>query len=405
MKTDLELEQAVKKTASSDPEDATRCVHAGEERHSKAAPLTTSTVQTSVFALANVEELRRISEGKSSAYIYTRYANPTTRVAERKIAALEGAEDCLVTASGMAAAMSALLALCRSGDEIVAMHDLYGGTTKLFEKVFSRFGVTTHFVPFHDIEHIESYFSKKTAVLFLESPTNPTLRCVDLDKLAKIGHRFGATVVVDNTFATPILQKPLSLGCDVSYHSATKFLGGHSDLVAGAVCGSKEFIQRAREMMILSGGSLDPGASYLLIRGLKTLELRVERGCENAERIAIALSRNPKVARVMFPGLPNDGAHEIARQQMSDFGMVVAIDLHDGKAAETVIDSLKLWALANSLGGVESTVSYPILSSHVGLSAEQLRLMDVSAATVRLSVGIESADDLIADLQQALARC
>jgi cystathionine beta-lyase/cystathionine gamma-synthase len=158
-------------------------------------------------------------------------------------------------------------------------------------------------------------------------------------------------------------------------------------------------------MMILSGGSLDPGASYLLIRGLKTLELRVERGCENAERIALALSRNPKVARVMFPGLPNDGAHEIARQQMSDFGMVVAIDLHDGRAAETFIDSLKLWALANSLGGVESTVSYPILSSHVGLSAEQLRLMDVSAATVRLSVGIESADDLIADLQQALARC
>jgi cystathionine beta-lyase/cystathionine gamma-synthase len=405
MKTDLELEQAVKKTASSDPEDATRCVHAGEERHSKSAPLATSTVQTSVFALSNVEELRRISEGKSSAYMYTRYANPTTRVAERKIAALEGAEDCVVTSSGTSAAMSALLALCKAGDEIVAMQDLYGGTTKLFEKVFSRFGVTTRFVPFRDIDRIETYFSKKTAVLFVESPTNPTLRCADLAKLADIGHRFGATVVVDNTFATPILQKPLSLGCDVSYHSATKFLGGHSDLVAGGVCGSKEFIQRAREMMVMTGGSLDPGASYLLIRGLKTLELRVERACENAERIAIALSRNPKIARVMFPGLPGDPSHEIARQQMSDFGMLLCLELRDGKAAETFIDGLKLWALATSLGGVESTVSYPILSSHAGMSAEQLASMDVSAATVRLSVGIESADDLIADLQQALARC
>lgn len=408
MKTDLEIEgPAQEPKASADAAaDATRCVHAGEDRHGLASSITTSTVQTSVFVLPNVEELRRISEGKSAAYMYSRYANPTTRAAEEKIAALEGAEDCVVTSSGMSAALAILLASCKAGDEIVSMQDIYGGTVHLFNKVFSRFGVTTRFVPFQEIDRAERYFSDRSAVLFLESPTNPTLRCVDIAHLADLGKRRGVKVVVDNTFATPILQKPLQLGADVSYHSATKFLGGHSDLTAGAVCGSKEFIQHAREMMVLSGGCLDPSASYLLIRGLKTLSLRMERGCQNAARIAESLSGNSKVARVMYPGLRDDPAHEIARAQMSGFGTLVTIEVRGGgSAAERFIDGLKLWYLATSLGGVESTVSYPILSSHAGMSAEQLRLMDVSAATVRLSVGVEGADDLIEDLEQSLARC
>ena len=212
-------------------------------------------------------------------------------------------------------------------------------------------------------------------------------------------------MVVDNTFATPVLQKPLNLGADMVIHSATKYLGGHSDLTAGVLAGSKKWMDAARPMMILTGGCLDPGCAYLLLRGLKTLHVRVERACRNAARIAETLQQHPKVARVYYPGLPNHEAHELARRQMKDFGMMVSFDLRGGgRAAERFIDSLKLWYLAPSLGGVESTVSYPVLSSHIGLSAKQLELLGVSPATVRLSVGIEDAGDLMGDLEQALAR-
>jgi cystathionine beta-lyase/cystathionine gamma-synthase len=402
MATDLHISERHKQAVAGG--DATRCVHAGEERDGN-VPLAVPVVQTSVFKLGSLDELRRLNSG-APGYIYSRYANPTTRVAEEKIAALEGAEDCVVTSSGMAAAMAILLATCSAGDEIVAMQDLYGGTVKLFEKVFSRFGVTTRFVPYAEIDSIERALSKKTALLFLESPANPTLRCVDLRRLSAMAHAHGAKVVVDNTFATPVLQKPLSLGADISYHSATKLLGGHSDVTAGAVCGSKEIIARVREAHILSGGTLDPSASYLLIRGLKTLSLRVERGCENAMRIAEALSGNRKVAGVMYPGLPGDRSHALAASQMKGFGTLVTLELAGGgAAAERFIDGLKLWCLATTLGGVESTVSYPLLSSHLGLTDEQLGHMGVSAATVRLSVGIEEAGDLIDDLEQALEKC
>jgi cystathionine gamma-synthase len=213
-------------------------------------------------------------------------------------------------------------------------------------------------------------------------------------------------VVVDNTFATPILQKPLALGADIVMHSATKYLGGHSDLTAGVLAGSNKWMEAARQMMILTGGCLDPGCAYLLLRGLKTLQVRVERACRNAAEIAEALRRHPKVAHVYYPGLPNHEAHELARRQMKDFGMMVSFDIRGGgRAAERFIDQLKLlklWYLATSLGGVESTVSYPVLSSHIGLSAKQLRLLGVSPTTIRLSVGIEEAGDLIDDLKQAL---
>ncbi len=383
--------------------DATKCVQAGEERHRSAASLTTDIAQTSVFVLPSIDELRRIAEGKSSAYMYTRYANPTTRVAEEKIAALEGAEDCLVTASGMAAELCAVLAVCQAGDEVVSMLDIYGGTLKLFQNVLPRLGIKTRFVPYHGLPRLARYCNRRTRMLFLESPTNPTLRSVDLAALAEVGHKVKACVVVDNTFATPILQKPIELGADLVVHSATKYLGGHSDVTAGALAGSKELITQAREMMKLSGGCLDPAASYLLIRGLKTLELRVERACRNAREIANFLAGHKKVERVFYPGLPGTDGHEYARRQMRDFGMMVSFEIKGGgRTAEKFIDRLKLWYLATTLGGVESTVSYPLLSSHVGLTSEQLRLLDVSAATVRLSVGIEHAADLVQDLEQAL---
>jgi methionine-gamma-lyase len=393
-----------KSTAKTPQSDATLCIHSGEDRHGLAGPLTTPIEQTSVYIVPNVEGLRRYAKDSRGQYLYTRYGNPTVAAAEEKIAALEGAEAAIATSSGMAAEMIAALATCQAGDEIVSMLDIYGGTVKLFEQVLSRCGIKTRFIPYHDIKNAARYFTPRTRMLFLETPTNPTLRCVDLAALCGLGRKRGACVVVDNTFATPILQKPLELGADIVIHSATKYLGGHSDLTAGVLAGSKKWMDLARPVMILTGGCLDPGCAYLLIRGLKTLHLRVRRACRNAALIADSLRRHPKVARVYYPGLRDHEGHEIAGRQMNDFGMMVSFDLRSGRAAESFIDSLKLWYLAPSLGGVESTVSYPVLSSHIGLSAKQLALLGVSAGTVRLSVGVEDADDLLADLEQALGR-
>jgi cystathionine beta-lyase/cystathionine gamma-synthase len=385
--------------------DATLCVHSGEERHGQAAPLTTPIAQTSVFVVPGVDGLRRYAEGDRDLYLYSRYGNPTVAAVEQKIAELEGAEAAVVTSSGMAAETVAALLTCQAGDEIVSMLDVYGGTVKLFEQVLLPCGIKTRFIAYHDIANAARYFSPKTRMLFLETPTNPTLRCVDLTALAQLGHERKACVVVDNTFATPLLQKPLALGADIVMHSATKYLGGHNDLTAGVLAGSRQRMEDARQMMILTGGCLDPGCAYLLLRGLKTLHLRVERACHNAAQIADALQRHPKVAHVYYPGLRDHEAHGLARRQMKDYGMMVSFDIRGGgRAAERFIDKLKLWYLATSLGGVESTVSYPVLSSHIGLSAKQLELLGVSPATIRLSVGIEDAGDLIADLEQALGR-
>ena len=383
--------------------DATRCVHAGEERHGQAAPLTTPIVQASVFVVPGVDGLRRYAEGDRELYLYSRYGNPTVAAVEQKIAELEGAEAAVVTSSGMAAETVAALVACQAGDEIVSMLDVYGGTVKLFEQVLARCGIKTRFIPHHGIANAACYFSRNSRMLFLETPTNPTLRCVDLAALSRLGRKHKACVVVDNTFATPVLQKPLAQGADIVIHSATKYLGGHSDLTAGVLAGSKKWMDVARQVMILTGGCLDPGCAYLLLRGLKTLQVRVERACRNAAQIAEALQRHAKVAHVYYPGLPDHEAHELARRQMKDFGMMVSFDIRGGgRAAERFVDRLKLWYLATSLGGVESTVSYPVLSSHIGLNKKQLQLLGVSPATIRLSVGIEDAADLIADLEQAL---
>ncbi len=385
--------------------DATRAVHSGEERHGEAAPLTTPITQASVFVVPGVDELRRYAQGKRDIYLYSRYGNPTVAAVEGKIAALEGAEAAVVTASGMAAQLVAALVTCQAGDELVSVLDIYGGTVKMFQKVLSRCGIKTIFVPFQELKNIERYFTRKTRMLFLETPTNPTLRCVDLPALTQAARRRKICVVADNTFATPILQKPLELGADIVVHSATKFLGGHSDVTAGVLAGPNRWMEAARDMMVLTGGCLDPGCAYLLLRGLKTLHLRVQRACENAARIAQALRGNQKVETVYYPGFPDSPYFDLARRQMLAFGMLVSFDIRGGeKAAGRFIDGLRLWYLAASLGGVESTVSYPLLSSHVGLGAKQLRLLGVSASTVRLSVGIEDAGDLIADLEQALAK-
>ncbi len=385
---------------------ATDCVHAGEERHGRGnVPLTTPIAQTSVFVLEKFADLRRYAEGKSKDYLYSRYANPTVAAAEQKIAALEGAEACVVTASGMAAFLCAVLSCCQAGDEIVAPLDVYGGTLKLVETVLARCGIKTSFIPFNDLDRAERYINQRTRMMLIETPANPTVRCFDLRKMCALARRHKIVTVVDSTFATPVLQRPLTLGVDMVYHSATKYLGGHSDLTAGALAGSRKWIDLARQVMIVTGGCLDPGAAYLLIRGLKTLDIRVERACKNAHAIARFLNEHPKVKQVFFPGLPDDRFHEVAKAQMRDAGMMVSFDIRGGgRAAEKFINALELWCLATTLGGVESTVSYPLLSSHVGLGRERLNLLGVSDATIRLSVGIEAPEDLISDLDQALRK-
>jgi cystathionine beta-lyase/cystathionine gamma-synthase len=383
--------------------DATRCIHAGEDRHGQSVPLTTPITQTSVFIVPGLAELRRYAKGDRDIYLYSRYGTPTVKAAEDKLAALEGAEAAVITSSGMSAILVAALATCQAGDEIVSMLDIYGGTVKLFEDVLGRCGIKSHFIPYRDLEKADRYFSPKTRMLFLETPTNPTLRCADIAKLSAIAHRHKAAVVVDNTFATPVLQKPLELGADIIMHSATKYLGGHSDLTAGVLAGSKNWMDKARELMILTGGCLDPGCAYLLLRGLKTLHLRVEKACRNAAAVAAVLEKHPRVTQVYYPGLKSHHDHALATRQMKDYGMMVSFELKGGEAAvDRFIRRLKLWYLATSLGGVESILSYPVLSSHIGLSAKRLKMLGVTPSTVRLSVGVEEVEDLIFDLESAL---
>ncbi len=395
--------KATAPSAHSAARDATLAVHAGEERHGRNAPLTTPIEQTAVFALKDTEQLRRYIQGDPEVYLYSRYGNPTIRAAEEKIAALEVGDDCVLTSSGLAAEMVTALTLCKAGDEILCMQDVYGGTARLFNDLLSRCGIRTRYVAFDELGRIEKFFSARTRMIFLETPANPILRCVDVAAICKKAKRRRIPVVVDNTFATPVLQKPLALGADVVLHSATKYLGGHSDLTAGAVVSGAKWSKALRQNMILSGACSDPGVAYLLLRGLKTLTVRMEKSCANALQVAEFLSGHKKVARVYYPGLPDSPDHAIARRQMTGFGAMVSFDIRGGgTAAEAFMNSLRLWYIATSLGGVESTVSYPVLSSHSSLSRGKLKRMGVSAATVRLSVGIEDSADLTADLGQAL---
>ena len=403
IKTKSVTVKATEPSVHSAAHDATLTVHAGEERHGHNAPLTTEIQQTAVFALKDTEQLRRYIKGDPEVYLYSRYGNPTIHAAEEKIAALEGGGDCVLTSSGLAAEMVTALTLCKAGDEILSMQDVYGGTARLFNDVLSRCGISTRYVPFDELGRIEKFFSPRTRMLFLETPANPILRCVDVAAIVKKAKRRRIPVVVDNTFATPVLQKPLELGAEVVVHSATKYLGGHSDLTAGAVVSHPRWSQALRQNMILTGACSDPGVAYLLLRGLKTLTVRMGKSCRNALQVAEFLSGHKRVARVYYPGLPDSPDYPVARRQMTGFGAMVSFDIRGGqRAAERFMNALRLWYIATSLGGVESTVSYPVLSSHSSLSRGELKRMGVSASTVRLSLGIEDPADLMADLRQAL---
>lgn len=384
---------------------STDILHAGEGGTEPVAPVTTPIYATTTFVFENAAALEAYQRGEGGQYIYTRYANPTVQVAEAKIAAAEGAEAALVVSSGMAATSTALMGLLSAGDEVVCSASIYGGTLQVLTGFLHRFGITTRMVPVDSLTDPAVVFGPQTRAVWFETPTNPTLRCVDIEAVAHACRARGVTSIIDNTFASPMNQQPLALGVDLVMHSATKYLNGHSDVTAGALVGSHEMIERLMPARKLLGGVLEPASAYALARGLKTLGVRMARHNETALAVAQWLESQPQVRRVFYPGLTSHPDHAIAKRQMRGFGGMVCFDHVDGyDGAVRTFDRLTLFLRAASLGGVESLCSLPVLTSQYGLSDDQLQSAGVTRGMLRLSVGLESADDLIADLAQALGR-
>ena len=381
--------------------DSTLAIHAWQEKFHIAGSVGVDVSRTANFTFSSTEEMKRWAEGKSSAYIYTRYGNPTLTIAEKKIAALEGAEAAVVAASGMAAISTTLLTILRAGDEIIATRQLYGGAYRLMRDEFPRLGIVVRHVE-TDLGGIEKLVNPRTKALYVESPTNPVIRLVDLQKAIRFAKEWDLISLVDNTFASPVLQKPIQLGFDIVLHSATKYLSGHSDLIAGVAVGCEAWMKKIRHSIIDYGGSMDPEAAYLLIRGLKTLGVRVERQCKNAMIVAKYLAKNPKVARVNYPGLPSHPDHALARRQMKGFGGMLAFDLGSLDAARNLLNHVCLLALAESLGGVETLISHPAMMTHASVPPDRRAALGITDGLVRISAGVEDIEDLREDLAQAL---
>ena len=384
---------------------STTAVHGGEPRPKPAHALATPIVQTATYSFANTQELVDHFEGKIERVEYGRYGNPTQRIAEAKLAALEGADDCLLFASGMAAMTTTLFAILSRGTHVVVTDDSYRRTRQFLNQTLSRFGIEVSTVPAGDYDALEDAIRPTTRALVSESPTNPYNRIMDLARFAEIGRRHRVKTVIDGTFATPYNQRPLEFGIDIVMHSATKFLGGHNDLLAGAVLGSRELIDGVRSLQAVSGAVVDPFAAYLLVRGLKTFALRMERQNANAQVVAEFLVRHPRVSAVHYAGLPSHPQHEIAKKQMRGYGGVVSFEVRgDLAAASRVVDACRIPYIASSLGGVESLIEQPAIMSFYELTTEERLAIGIKDSLIRYSVGIEDADDLIADLAQALDR-
>ncbi len=384
---------------------STTAVHAGEPRPKPAHSLATPIVQTSTYSFANTQELVDHFEGKIDRVEYGRYGNPTQRTAEAKLAALEGAEDCLLFASGMAAMTTALFAILSRGTHVVVTDDSYRRTRQFLNQTLHRFGIEVSTVPAGDYDALEDAIRPTTRALVSESPTNPYNRIMDLARFAEIGRRHRVKTIIDGTFATPYNQRPLEFGIDLVMHSATKFLGGHNDLLAGAVLGSRELVDGIRSLHAISGAVVDPFAAYLLVRGLKTFALRMERQNANAQAVAEFLAGHPRVAAVHYAGLPSHPQHEIAKKQMRGYGGVVSFEVRgDLAAASRVVDACRIPYIASSLGGVESLIEQPAIMSFYELTTEERLAIGIKDSLIRYSVGVEDADDLIADLAQALDR-
>jgi cystathionine beta-lyase/cystathionine gamma-synthase len=379
----------------------TKAARGAADLDKKNGPLSTPIYQTSTFEVTDNDEQLRATH---TDHFYTRYGNPTNTVAEKTVAALEGVDAALTFASGMGAITTTLMALLKAGDHIVAQRDIYGGVTKFLSQWLPRMGVETTFVDTTDYEQHARAIRPNTKLLYLESPTNPTLRVVDFKKVAALAQQHKLLSMIDSTFGTPINQQPAKSGIDLVMHSGTKYLGGHTDLICGVVAGRQELIERIWDTRTTLGNCMDPHASWMLVRGLKTLAVRVARQNENALRVAEFLVQQAKVRSVHYPFLKSHPQHALAREQMSGGGGMISFEV-DGTAedARRVSEAMRLFTLAPSLGGVESLVSIPVLTSHVTVPREEREKVGITEQMIRLSVGIESADDLIADLEHALA--
>jgi len=357
------------------------------------------------FNYRDLDTWKDVALGKKDGHIYTRNSNPTVHVFEEKVRILEGAEAATSFSTGMAAISNTLFTILSPGDRVVSIKDTYGGTSKILLDHLPRFGIDVQLCDTTDHEQIEKEISKGCQVVYLESPTNPTLKVMDLARLAKAAKVAGTVVIVDNTFASPINQNPLKLGVDLVIHSATKFLGGHSDALGGIVCGNKEMVKNIYHFKEVFGASLDPMSAYFLIRGIKTLELRVNRQNSNAMQLASFLQDHPKIEQVFYPGLETDPGHEIAKQQMSGYGGVFSFSLKgDYNSVKFLLENLKYAHLAASLGSVGTLIGTPKTTSHVETSFEEMKKLGIPENLIRCAVGIENIEDLINDFKSALEK-
>lgn len=381
----------------------TKLVHGGEFED-QFGSATVPIYQTSTFKFTNAQNGADCFSGASDGYIYTRIANPTIRALEKNIAALENGFDGIATSSGMSAITSVYMALLGSGSHIISTASVYGPARVVLEKDFSRFGVEADFISTSDVKTIEAFIKGNTKVIYIETPANPTMEITDIKACAELAGKHNLILVVDNTFATPCLQKPLDLGADIVLHSVTKFINGHADIVGGIVVTKKEDIySQIRHSMVYMGCNMDPHQAYLVLRGLKTLALRVERNQENALKVARFLESHPSVAWVKYPGLESHPQFELAQKQMSGSGSMICFGLKGGlEAGRKLMDNVRLATLAVSLGGVETLIQHPASMTHAAVSKEEKLKAGITDDLVRLSVGIEDINDIIADLERAL---
>ena len=383
----------------------TKLVHAGSYDDIFGSAVT-PIYQTSTFAFKNAQHGADCFAGKSDGFIYTRIGNPTTKAFEDAMAELENGFGGTATSSGMSAVSSVYMALLGAGKHIVCSASVYGPSRSVLERDFSRYGVEMTFIDTSDLSQIENAIKENTTVLYIETPTNPTMQLTDLVEASKIAHKHNVTVVVDNTFSSPYLQKPLDLGCDVVLHSVTKYINGHADIVGGVIIAKEEAMhKRIRAQMVYLGGNMDPHQAFLTHRGLKTLSIRMEKAEENAMKVAEFLEAHQKVEWVLYPGLKSHPQHELAKRQMSGFSSMISFGLKGGlEAGRIVMDNVHLAALAVSLGGVESLIQHPASMTHASMSKEAREQADITDGLVRFSVGIENVEDIIEDLDQAMAK-
>jgi cystathionine gamma-synthase/methionine-gamma-lyase len=383
---------------------ATELIHTGETAFGEAVPLTTPIYETATFVFESTKEVVDYNEGRSSKYLYSRHANPTVVSVERKLAALEGSDEALLFSSGQGATTTLVMAHAKAGDEVVCSAAIYGGTLHLLSDVLTKFGIEARFASLEELSNPASLISDRTRIVWFESPINPTLRCVDVRRLAEACRTRGVMSVIDNTFATPINQQPLALGVDLVMQSATKYLNGHSDVTGGVVTGPSSLLAPIAKTRRLVGTVMDPYPAYALGRGLKTLPIRMARHNASAHAVAEFLAQDGRISHVYYPGLASHPDHEIAKGQMTGFGGMICFDLGgDYDRAARVYDRLKIIKRAASLGGVESLASMPVLTSQWGHTDAQLREAGVTRGMLRLSIGLEDPADLIADLDQSLS--